>query len=859
MPIGPLILASLALAVSGCSPDDAATEGRCGPDFAAAIHASGALPSPQPEGMPPASVAGEDGVSGHADLAPLLRGDHASLDLTLDPTTCRVDAAPRPYVPFDATDLTAPGRSSIGLDTFPHPLVGGLLVTGRDRGAGDDVDSWDRAFVALRIEAPHLHAPSRQAVFDALVETCGALDPGAVAVIITTGRGTPSGGGALILDREAVGWDSLAAAMAAACGHLGALAWVIDGSWAGDIDLSFFADGPPLTLWRASDALAPDAPRLDVDLGGALSYVLGRRIAAQVGQQCLARARPGPGELWALFDAPAGEVRADIVAARWDRAGVRGLRDLADGAGLTSPIAATTLARALEAQIPATLRLTTAPAPVSDRCVQDADCATLLAACALPPCRTLRCVGGRCAPGVALGAGCDDLNPCTEGDRCDHGGACVGTLVDCADDNPCTVDACEPLRGCVHVPSDDPCDDGDACTEGDRCGPDGRCVGAARVCDDGDPCTLDECRPSRGCVFTRAPLACDDGDPCTISDTCRDGVCRGTDLGCDDGNPCTDDRCEAETGACHFAPAVDHTPCDDGDPCTRADRCDAGVCAGVVDTCDDGLDCTFDVCERGACAALPTPGYCVHDGACVPVGEAPDGAPCLRCVATGSLVAAPELEGAPCDDDGVACTEDLCVGGVCAHLQAPGTCRDPDGACVAVGEALGPCLTCVGTGVAAPAPDGAPCGDGESCDVGRCDGAGFCVPEPAPCCPEAALACGGTVAGDTRDGAPSVSEWGCAPARDVGGHDQSFSFVAPCSGEVVFVVDGFTLLTAYVVDLSTSACDAGECAIGGFTSVVLSAEAGRTYAIVVDGAPGSEGAFTIEARCGCEPDLEPAP
>jgi hypothetical protein len=47
-------------------------------------------------------------------------------------------------------------------------------------------------------------------------------------------------------------------------------------------------------------------------------------------------------------------------------------------------------------------------------------------------------------------------------------------------------------------------------------------------CNDGDPCTVDVCFPIVGCVRTPLLGACDDGDPTTCSDTCVLGICLGT-------------------------------------------------------------------------------------------------------------------------------------------------------------------------------------------------------------------------------------------------------------------------------------------------------------------------------------------
>ncbi|MFT7624946.1 MAG: hypothetical protein ACI9WU_004137 [Myxococcota bacterium] len=74
----------------------------------------------------------------------------------------------------------------------------------------------------------------------------------------------------------------------------------------------------------------------------------------------------------------------------------------------------------------------------------------------------------------------------------------------CDDTNPCTVDSCDSVSGCAHVPDD-------------------------ALCDDGNACTTDTCHPTLGCQQSQANDAtdCDDGDPCT-QDACLDGTCSGS-------------------------------------------------------------------------------------------------------------------------------------------------------------------------------------------------------------------------------------------------------------------------------------------------------------------------------------------
>jgi cysteine-rich repeat protein len=140
------------------------------------------------------------------------------------------------------------------------------------------------------------------------------------------------------------------------------------------------------------------------------------------------------------------------------------------------------------------------------------------------------------------------------------------------------------------------CDDGNL-VAGDGCGPTCRlehpdlpttttttpppdqCVTAVgpRDCDDGNPCTADGCDAVAGCVHDPVPFdgrSCDDGNACTEQDLCSGGACAGSPVTCDDGDECTLDVCDPSTGCAHS------TDCDDGDPCTEADVCGGGICAG---------------------------------------------------------------------------------------------------------------------------------------------------------------------------------------------------------------------------------------------------------------------------------------
>ena len=383
------------------------------------------------------------------------------------------------------------------------------------------------------------------------------------------------------------------------------------------------------------------------------------------------------------------------------------------------------------------------------------------------PCTEDKCAGEAGCEHVALNdSECADGNPCTIADNCQEG-VCLGTTVDCNDDNPCTDDSCDETGGCKYAPNNNKCDDEDPCTVADLC-EDSQCSGVAVSCDcqkdadcelleDGDLCngTLFcdlsalpytcaiapgseiSCPPATGpdasclaalcdpltgkCgeVAANQQAPCSDGDACTIGDICQNGTCTpGEVANCNDGNPCTDDSCSQATGCTHVN---NQGPCSDGNVCTVDDLCDAGDCvSGEALTCDDDNICTSDLCDSNTgCVHAATPGPCDDGNACT-VGE---GCSAGKCIAAGVL---------DCNDNNP-CTADSCqlIAG-CQHDPMAGVCDDGDactlgdhceaGACVA-GQTVScndqnPCTddTCA-LGACTFTPNDEPCDDGNACTV----------------------------------------------------------------------------------------------------------------------------------------------
>ena len=353
------------------------------------------------------------------------------------------------------------------------------------------------------------------------------------------------------------------------------------------------------------------------------------------------------------------------------------------------------------------------------------------------------CVAGVGCVNTPIIAFCDDGSVCTGTDTCQNGVCKSGALIDCADDNPCTLDVCDVVAGCQNLPTPGVCDDGDVCSQGDLC-LNGQCQGTETfLCDDQNPCSDDSCHPVFGCQYLANAIPCDDGNPCTIFDACDDKACIGGTLAdCDDENPCTSDICDSGVG-CVQTPVPGG--CDDGNPCTIGDVCTDGQCVGTsTGACDDGNPCTDDLC-------LPDDG-CDHVPNAAPCD---DGDPCTvgdTCQAQGCQPGA----ALACDDDNP-CTDDACeIGGVCSHTPNSAGCDDNNvctlldvcsGGSCSGSDALAcddgnPCTDdlcditagCLAVANDDPCDDGSSCTEGDQCQDGACAGGGsFPCDDQNPC------------------------------------------------------------------------------------------------------------------------------
>jgi hypothetical protein len=290
------------------------------------------------------------------------------------------------------------------------------------------------------------------------------------------------------------------------------------------------------------------------------------------------------------------------------------------------------------------------------------------------------------------GTNCDaDGSVCTVSDKCAGGKCLPGKPKNCDDQNVCTDDECDAVKGCIKVNNTVPCNaDDNPCTDPDACDQGACKIGKPKVCDDQNLCTADQCDFATGkCAFvalTQNGLPCDaDGSVCTVGDKCLNGKCTaGKAKACDDGNPCTDDACEPKTD-CVFTPNTD--PCNDNVPCTVGDACVGGQCKkGQPKVCDDKNGCTFDLC-------VPDTGVCSYDSN--------------------------PMQNKACDADKTVCTQnDTCKSGKCT----PGPLLDCDDKNPCTDDACDPVAGCGHVNNTVACSDGSACTQNDTCGAAKCTG-----------------------------------------------------------------------------------------------------------------------------------------
>jgi cysteine-rich repeat protein len=332
-----------------------------------------------------------------------------------------------------------------------------------------------------------------------------------------------------------------------------------------------------------------------------------------------------------------------------------------------------------------------------------------------------------CTPAVCG----DGMLNVTAGEECDDNNN--------IDSDGCEADCTNPFCGNGIVDPPEVCDD---VGESDTCDPD--CTPA--VCGDGtlnttsgeecddnnnidaDGCEADCTNPYCGNNIVDPPEQCDDGvETATCDIDCTPAVCGDGMFNPTSGELC-DDGGESATCDSDCTPAV----CGDGvRNSTRGEQCDDGntangdccsstceiessstVCRAAADVCDDPDYCTGSTPDcptdtflsgstlcRGTAGVCDTPDYCTGSSAACPPDaflggetECRPGHPTDPCdpaeFCSGSSVDCPDDAVLPdldtCTDDLYPCTDDICLSGVCWHVEnnACGACAFLDGSCV---------------------------------------------------------------------------------------------------------------------------------------------------------------------------------
>lgn len=339
-------------------------------------------------------------------------------------------------------------------------------------------------------------------------------------------------------------------------------------------------------------------------------------------------------------------------------------------------------------------------------------------------------------PDLDCTSDCDDGNVCTE-DTCDDGaceytpqsglycalnndlctfglcqrGECVAyQRVNCDNENPCTIQSCNPNTGncdSTNKTNGTPCNDDNPCTNNTTC-TDGVCGGGTNVCplgacpncDDDNPCTNDMCNGGT-CVNTPTPgLFCQFEDNlCDLGECNDDGECvLFYTKSCVSSNPCATQSCNTDTGNCTVATSLpDGTDCSAFCPANHtvpSPTCLGGLCIcdeppGCSTNCDDNNPCTNDICNGTVCEHIAQIGlYCEVDnnlctyGLCADIEGVPtcnenknvvcdSDNPCvaLECnIATGICEAqSPNPnDGISCNDNNACTNNDVCLNGQCA-------------------------------------------------------------------------------------------------------------------------------------------------------------------------------------------------
>jgi cysteine-rich repeat protein len=288
-----------------------------------------------------------------------------------------------------------------------------------------------------------------------------------------------------------------------------------------------------------------------------------------------------------------------------------------------------------------------------------------------------------------VGSYCGDNTPDSPEEECDDGARVDGD--GCS--STCQIEVADPVCGDGIVNGDDECDGLDL--NGETCASLPGFDYGNLVCDancdfDVSGCAMYDCTEAADCT---------DEDLCTGAETCdlSTHTCvAGTALTCDDGVDCTEDSCDKLLGC---------------------------VTDLVHSACDDIVDCTIDTCSDSGC--LSTPETCICEAG-DSAGVCEDGNPCTTdsCGADFTCSNVNVADETVCDDT-LSCTNsDMCMDGVCG-----GTPAEDDGISCTVD------VCSESDGVVQNTPDASLCiDDGDAGTKTVCSLSAGCVNEPITLC-----------------------------------------------------------------------------------------------------------------------------
>lgn len=328
-------------------------------------------------------------------------------------------------------------------------------------------------------------------------------------------------------------------------------------------------------------------------------------------------------------------------------------------------------------------------------CTPDANCTT-------------RNPDGSCVDGSVIDLCLAGLCTATGPVVCNIDADCAGAPGVCGEGNVCI---CE---GDANCPSGSACADG-TCVVTNECQAAnlGVIPAAQDGCDDGNPCTADGCIVadvngilgpicSNGAIDNELVLCIDNDNECQVG-RCIEGNCDMTnpfiipDLCLEDADCGPNSDCLGATvsalGVCAASLGVNCTVSTDC-PLLAGGILDVCINLGIpvpgVCSCNDGDSCSSDTCVAGQCtpiaAGIAFP--CLADFMCGPGGDCAisDGDLIGQCACASDadcpiatfcgpegtcLLASIAVDGTACDSDGVACTVEECVDGVCVPDVTP--------------------------------------------------------------------------------------------------------------------------------------------------------------------------------------------